>query len=106
MSGLAPPKAREFDLDLEYVGRGSVPVLARSGDVAFFVSDVWHRRLPPQAGGNGRFFLHINSARRDLAQRVRSTSVVNHTNHEARERATTERARKLIGLHPERFYDG
>lgn len=106
MSGLAPPKAREFDLDLEYDGRSAVPVLAQSGDVAFFVSDVWHRRLPPRAGGNGRFFLQINYARRDIAQRVRPTSVVNHTSREARERATTERDRMLIGLHPERFYDG
>ncbi|MEZ6016982.1 MAG: phytanoyl-CoA dioxygenase family protein [Planctomycetota bacterium] len=106
MSGLAPPKAREFDLTLEYAGRGPLPILARAGDVSFFVSDVWHRRMPPQAGGTGRYFLQLNYARRDLAQRVRPTSVVNHTTHEARERAATERGRLLIGLHPERFYDG
>ncbi len=106
MSGLAPPKEREWDLDLSYRGRAAVPVLAQPGDVSFFVSDVWHRRMPPKRGGSGRFFLQINYARRDIAQRVRPTSVVNHTSREARERATTERARLLIGLHPERFYDG
>lgn len=105
-SGLAPPKEREFDPDLAYEGQRPIPILARSGDVSFFVSDVWHRRLPPRPGGTGRFFLQINYARRDLAQRIRPTSVVNHTTLEARERATTERARLLIGLHPERFYDG
>jgi hypothetical protein len=105
-SGLAPPKEREFDVDLEYEGQRPIPILARSGDVSFFVSDVWHRRLPPLPGGTGRFFLQINYARRDLAQRVRPTSLDNHTTLEARERATTDRARTLIGLHPERFYDG
>jgi len=71
-----------------------------------FVSDVWHRRLPPTARSTGRFFLQTNYARRDLAQRVLPTSVVNHTTPESRARARTERERSLIGLHPERFYDG
>lgn len=106
MSGLAPPKEREWDVDLEYEGRRGLPILAKSGDISLFVSDVWHRRLPPQTAGKGRFFLQINYARRDLAQRVRPTAVVNHTTREARQRATSERARALIGLHPERFYDG
>lgn len=106
MSGLAPPVERQWDLDLEHEGKRAIPILARSGDVTFFVSDVWHRRLPPRPGGSGRFFLQINYGRRDLAQRVLPTSVVNHTSRAARERAVTERARLLIGLHPERFYDG
>jgi ectoine hydroxylase-related dioxygenase (phytanoyl-CoA dioxygenase family) len=105
-SGQPPPKEREWDLDLTYEGRAAVPILAEPGDISLFVSDVWHRRLPPKAGGTGRFFLQINYARRDLAQRVRPTSVVNHTTREARARAADERARLLIGLHPERFYDG
>ncbi len=105
-SGLRPPPEREFDLDLGYEGRSAVPVLARAGDVLLFVSDLWHRRLPPQPNGKGRYFLQINYARRDIAQRVRSTSVVNHVGREARERAKTARARTLLGLHEERFYDG
>lgn len=105
-SGLTPPMERQWDLDLEYRGSKPVPVVAKAGDVAMFVSDVWHRRFPPLAGGTGRYFLQTNYARRDLAQRIRPTSVVNHTSSEARERARTERERLLIGLHPERFYDG
>ena len=94
------------DLELEYKGRKSFPCLARAGDVAMFVSDVWHRRMPPTERSTGRFFLQTNYARRDLAQRVLPTSQVNHTTPEARARALTERERLLIGLHPERFYDG
>jgi len=105
-SGLPPPIEREWEPELEYAGRKSFPCIARAGDVTMFVSDVWHRRLPPTARSKGRFFLQTNYARRDLAQRVLPTSVVNHTSPESRARATTERERLLIGLHPERFYDG
>lgn len=105
-SGLPPPVEREWDLELEYQGRASEACIARAGDVAMFVSDVWHRRMPPAEGGTGRFFLQTNYARRDMAQRVLPTAQVNHTTAEARARATTERERLLIGLHPERFYDG
>ena len=106
MSGLAPPVAREWDLELEYKGKQSVPCIARAGDVGMFVSDVWHRRLPPSSRSTGRFFLQTNYARRALAQRVLPTSEVNHTTPASRARARTERERLLIGLHPERFYDG
>jgi ectoine hydroxylase-related dioxygenase (phytanoyl-CoA dioxygenase family) len=105
-SGLPPPNEREWDLELEYKGRAGIPCIARAGDVTMFVSDVWHRRLPPTANSTGRFFLQTNYARRDLAQRVLPTEQVNHTSAEARARATGERERLLIGLHPERFYDG
>ena len=106
MSGLPPPIEREWDLELEYKGRKSQPSIARAGDLALFVSDVWHRRLPPTSASTGRFFLQTNYARRDLAQRVLPTSQTNHTTPESRDRARTERERLLIGLHPERFYDG
>jgi ectoine hydroxylase-related dioxygenase (phytanoyl-CoA dioxygenase family) len=105
-SGLPPPIEREWDLELDYQGRKSFPCLASAGDVTLFVSDVWHRRLPPTARSRGRFFLQTNYGRRDLAQRVLPTSEVNHTSPESRARATSERERLLIGLHPERFYDG
>jgi ectoine hydroxylase-related dioxygenase (phytanoyl-CoA dioxygenase family) len=105
-SGLPPPIEREWELELEYKGRKSFPCIARAGDAAFFVSDVWHRRLPPTARCRGRFFLQTNYARRDIAQRVLPTSVVNHTSPESRARAVSEREQLLIGLHPERFYDG
>lgn len=105
-SGLPPPNEREWDDELSYRGRASFPCLARAGDMTLFVSDVWHRRLPPNARSKGRFFLQTNYARRDIAQRVLPTSLAHHTTAESRARATTERERLLIGLHPERFYDG
>jgi ectoine hydroxylase-related dioxygenase (phytanoyl-CoA dioxygenase family) len=105
-SGLPPPIEREWETEIEYAGRKSFPCIARAGDVTMFVSDVWHRRLPPTKRSTGRFFLQTNYARRDLAQRVLPTSEINHTSPESRARATTERERLLIGLHPERFYDG
>jgi hypothetical protein len=80
--------------------------LARAGDVTFLVSDVWHRRVPPAPNGGGRFFLQTNYGRRDIAQRVRPTEVVNHVSAEAAARACTERERQLIGLHHQAFYDG
>jgi hypothetical protein len=80
--------------------------VARAGDVTFFVSDVWHRRLPPQANASGRFFLQTNYGRREIAQRVHPTEVVNHACPEAIARARTDRERRLIGLHPSVYFDG
>lgn len=105
-SGALPPYNRQWDLTLRYRGRKSEAHLARAGDVSFFVSDVWHRRLPPAPNGAGRFFLQTNYGRRDIAQRVRPTSDVNHVCPEAAERAGTERGRQVIGLHHQAFYDG
>ena len=105
-SGRLPPRDHLWDLDLEYEGRKSEHHLASAGDVSFFVSDVWHRRLPPAPSGKGRFFLQTNYGRREIAQRVRTTDVVNHASPEAIARARTVRARTLIGLHPAVFYDG
>ena len=87
-------------------GRGVVPLVARAGDVALFASDVWHRRLPSGAGDPGRFFLQCHYGRRDLAQRLRPTAVVNQLSDEAVGRAVTERERALVGLHRPIFYDG
>lgn len=105
-SGRLPPSRRAWDLTLRYGGRGTVAHVARAGDVSFFVSDVWHRRLPPAPDGKGRFFLQTNYGRRDIAQRVRPTDVVNHAAPGALARADSERARQLIGVHEGGFYDG
>jgi hypothetical protein len=83
-----------------------VALTARAGDVAMFVSDVWHRRLPAGAGDNGRFFLQAHYGRRDIAQRVRPTAEINHARAAARERVRSERERRLLGLHENFFYDG
>jgi ectoine hydroxylase-related dioxygenase (phytanoyl-CoA dioxygenase family) len=105
-SGQAPPPELAADDQLQWEGRGAVPLVARAGDVALFVSDVWHRRLPPGTDDPGRMFIQCHYGRRDLAQRIRTTREVNHLSSEAVARATTSRAQRLVGLHPPGFYDG
>jgi hypothetical protein len=105
-SGQSPPLDRMTDPDLEWEGTRALPLTASAGDVLLFVSDIWHRRLPPAAGDPGRYFLQCHYGRRDLAQRLRPTSDVNQLSAEAIERATTKRERRLIGLHDPFFYDG
>ncbi len=105
-SGTPPPRDRIADVDLQWNGRGVVPLEAKSGDVCLFVSDVWHRRLPSLDGDRGRFFLQAHYGRRDIAQRVRPTSAVNHLSDAARARAQSPREKSLLGLHGNFFYDG
>jgi hypothetical protein len=105
-SGQAPPLERMNDDDLEWEGRAAVPLVAKAGDVALFVSDVWHRRLPTLPGDPGRMFVQCHYGRRDLAQRLRPTDAVNHLSDEAAARATTTRQKTLAGLHRPGFYDG
>lgn len=105
-SGQAPPSDRLDDVDLDYDGVGVLPLVGEAGDVALFVSDVWHRRLPPDPGGPGRFFVQAHYGRRDIAQRLHTTETTNQASAEAIARATTPRERTLIGLHPAFFYDG
>jgi len=105
-SGHAPPSDRLSDEGLTWEGHGAVPLTLAAGDVALFVSDVWHRRLPSGVGDPGRYFLQCHYGRRDLAQRLRSTSDANQLSAEAVERARSPRDRTLVGLHPARFYDG
>jgi hypothetical protein len=105
MSGQAPLMAQAAADDLQWEGRGAIPVVAEAGDVALFVSDVWHRRLSPRAGDPGRMFIQCHYGRRDLAQRIRPSSVVNQLSDDAVARARTERERSLVGLHPLSFYD-
>jgi len=105
-SGQPPPRDRLSDTSLTWEGRSVVALTARIGDVALFVSDVWHRRLPAGSGDTGRFFLQAHYGRRDIAQRLRPTDRVNHLSEQAAERITTERERRLMGLHENFFYDG
>jgi hypothetical protein len=107
-SGQAPPFEQIYDVDLEWEGTRVVPLVASAGDVLLFVSDVWHRRLPPapEAEDPGRYFIQCHYGRRDIAQRLRPTSEVNHVSDDAVERATSSRERRLIGLHRPGFYDG
>ena len=106
MSGQAPPLQHLADEGLQWEGRGAVPIVAQAGDVALFVSDVWHRRLPLQSGDPGRMFVQCHYGRRDLAQRIRPTAVANHLSEDAAARAQTGRQKTLVGLHPLGFYDG
>lgn len=105
-SGRLPPRERLADAALDYAGRTAVALEARAGDVALFVSDAWHRGLPAQPGGTGRLFLQAHYARRDIAQRIRTTADVNHLSPEALARIHSRRERKLLGLHTPFFYDG
>jgi ectoine hydroxylase-related dioxygenase (phytanoyl-CoA dioxygenase family) len=105
-SGQHPPLDRMEDDNLEWNGENAVPLVADAGDVALFVSDTWHRRLPSKEGDPGRFFLQCHYGRRDLAQRVQPTTVANQVSSEAEARAVTTRQRNLIGLHRPFFYDG
>jgi ectoine hydroxylase-related dioxygenase (phytanoyl-CoA dioxygenase family) len=105
-SGRLPPFDRMNDETLEHEGRGPVALEARAGDVALFVSDAWHRGLPAKPGGTGRLFLQAHYARRDLAQRIRTTADVNHLSEETVARIDSPRERTLLGLHSPFFYDG
>lgn len=104
-SGRLPPHDRRWDLDLTYEGRHGLAHTAEPGDVSFFVSDSWHRRLPPQQGNSGRYFLQINYGRREIAPRVLPSDRLSPANEAARARALTARERQLIGLHEAGFYD-
>jgi hypothetical protein len=105
-SGQAPPLERLADDHLEWNGRGAISLVARAGDVALFVSDIWHRRMPPGPGDPGRMFVQCHYGRRDIAQRIRPTPSVNHLSAEALARAHTPRDKTLAGYHPLSFYDG
>jgi ectoine hydroxylase-related dioxygenase (phytanoyl-CoA dioxygenase family) len=105
-SGRLPPFDRMNDPELEYEGRKAVALEANEGDVALFVSDAWHRGLPARPGGTGRLFLQAHYARRDLAQRIRTTADVNHLAPETIARIASPRERTLLGLHTPYFYDG
>lgn len=106
LSGAFPPSKQALDDDLTYNDKKVIPLLAKAGDVGFFVSDIWHRRMTTMAGDHGRFFLQAHYARRDIAQRIRTTATTNHLSEEAINRAGTKREQTLIGLHKPFFYDG
>jgi len=105
-SGQPPPRDRYDDADLSWNGEAVTPLVARAGDAALFVSDVWHRRLPSADGDRGRFFMQFHYGRRDIAQRLRTTSEVNHLSAAAVERIEGTREAQLLGMHTPRFYDG
>ncbi len=105
-SGRIPDYARVDEPDFGYEGRTPVLLTGAAGDVALFVSDVWHRGMPAGAGGRGRRFLQCHYGRRDLAQRIRPTAEVHHLTDDAVARADSPRLRTLVGLHDPYFYDG
>jgi len=106
-SGRLPPYGQIGPTgEVTYDGRPPALLTGRAGDVALFVSDCWHRGTAAGPDGRGRLFLQVHYGRRDLAQRLRTTDAVNHLSDDAIGRATTERERSIIGLHPAYFYDG
>jgi len=106
LSGKLPADRR--DQDMNFKGNVVLPLVAEKGDIVFFASDVWHRRLPSD-GSLGRYFLQIHYGRRDIAQRLLPTSQVNHLSEEAILRARSAHAglesRTIVGLHPIGYYD-
>ena len=105
-SGQPPPFDHLADKDLEWNGRRAVPLVAEAGDVALFVSDIWHSRLPPAGDDPGRVFIQCHYGRRDIAQRIRPTSSMHQLSEDALRRARTPRQQTLVGHHPPGFYDG
>lgn len=105
LSGRFPPPDQAMDPDLTWRGRSARKLTANAGDVAFFVSDVWHRRLPTGPNDQGRFFLQIHYGRRDIQQRIKSSSELNQLSADALNE-TDPRVRTAMGLHPNGFYDG
>lgn len=103
-SGRLPPSPDSNGM-ISYEGEQPVAPIGRAGDVVFFVSDVWHRRMPTGPHDEGRFFLQVQFGRRDIAQRLRTTDRANHLSAEAVARAVTARQRTVVGLHPPGFYD-
>lgn len=104
-SGRLPP-APDADGNVSYDGRPPAVPIGVAGDVVFFVSDIWHRRMPTGPDDPGRFFLQVQYGRRDIAQRLRPTSAVNHLTPAAVERAVSPRQQTVVGLHPAGFFDG
>lgn len=105
-SGRLAPLERIDDPDLDYEGRGAVAPEADAGDVLLFVSDCWHRGTPATEGGQGRLFVQCHYGRRDIAQRVLTTEMVNQVGDDARARIESDRDATLLGLHRPFFYDG
>ena len=105
LSGRFPPPEHAMDPHLKWQNRGVRKLTADAGDVAFFVSDVWHRRLPTGPDDQGRFFLQIHYGRRDIQQRIKPSDELNHLSPEALLEQDL-RTRSAMGLHPTGFYDG
>lgn len=106
LSGQFPTPGKEMDPELSYQGQSVKPLLASAGDIAMFVSDIWHRRMPSLPGEQGRFFLQAHYGRRDIAQRLRTTEQANQLSDAAIQRAQSKEERSVIGLHYPGFYDG
>lgn len=100
------PAPLNYDMSLIWNNVSAKPLPAKAGDVAMFVSDIWHRRMPTSDEDSGRFFLQVHYARRDIAQRLRRTAEVNHVSPQAIARIKSDREKALLGLHPPKFYDG
>ncbi|MFT4841368.1 MAG: ectoine hydroxylase-related dioxygenase (phytanoyl-CoA dioxygenase family) [Planctomycetota bacterium] len=104
-TGRPPEPELRFGEHLQCQGAEPVSHIVSAGDVGFFVSDVWHRRRLPTSRSTGRLFLQTNYGRRDIAQRLVPAQVSSQVSAAAEQRATTDRERTLLGLHPPAFYD-
>ena len=105
-SGRLAPFDRLTDPDLTYDGRPPVLLEADAGDVALFVSDVWHRGTPA-SGGDGRLFLQVplRPARHRPAHPHDGRGQPPLARGDRASRDATAQ-RDLVGLHDPFFYDG
>ena len=84
---------------ITYQGASPFALLGNIGDEVFFVSDVWHRRMPTTIKDKGRLFLQVQYGRRDIAQRLQTTDRVNCLSDEAIGRIKTDRQKTVVRLH-------
>ena len=106
-SGQPPPADRYHEASLTWQGQPAVPLVAETGDIQLFVSDIWHRRMPTMPDDPGRDFVQIHYGRRDIAQRLRTSEHSHQLSPDALARAGDDpRARTVVGLHEPLFYDG
>ena len=104
-SGQMPPFDRLLDDQLSYTGNLSSQDSVKAGDVGLRVSDVWHRRSPPTDASRGRLFIQTNYGRRDIAQRLLPTEDCHQASSESLARAHSDRERRLLGVHPQAYFD-
>ena len=105
-SGRLAPFDRLTDPDLTYDGRPPVLLDADAGDVALFVSDVWHRGTP--ADRRRRPALPAGALRPPRHRAAHPHRPTRSTISRPRRSSArqTQRQRDLVGLHHPYFYDG
>ncbi len=88
--------------NLTYEGRGIHSVLVNAGDVALQNGQTWHRGAPNMSEDRTRVVQQVSYGRRWIAQRF--YPFVNHHMPEDLLERSSERRRRLLGIHPRGAY--